>query len=156
MVNVNFDDALFSREQKLGIGVVIRDAQGAVLASLSKILCHIHSPFEVEGLAAASALQLASDLGFQEVILDGDCQVLVLALKHDSDFLSAYGIILDVVRLKARCFNKLHYFHVNREGNMVAHGLARFVLNVLYCNVWMKDVPPQFHSLVLADSDGIH
>ena len=39
---------------------------------------------------------------------------------------------------------------------MVVHGLARFALNVLNYNMWMEDVPPQFHSLVLADSNGIH
>ena len=64
MVKINFDCALFSKEQKLGIGAVIRDAQGAVLALLSRTLSHVYSPFEVEGIAAASALQLASELGF--------------------------------------------------------------------------------------------
>ena len=50
----------------------------------------------------------------------------------------------------ARCFSKLHYSHVKREGNMVAHVLARFVLNVLDYSVWMEDVPPQFHSCVVS------
>ena len=64
MVKINFDGALFSKEQKLGIGAVIRDAQGAVLALLSRTLSHVYAPFEVEGMAAASSLQLASELGF--------------------------------------------------------------------------------------------
>ena len=34
---------------------------------------------------------------------------------------------------------------------MFAHGLARFALNVLDYSVWMKNVPPQFHSFVLAN-----
>lgn len=59
MAKVNFDDAIFSREQKSGIGVVIRHAQEEVLASLSKILTQVHTPFEVETIATASALQFA-------------------------------------------------------------------------------------------------
>ena len=50
MAKVNFDGAIFNKEQKTGINVVIRDAQGAVLASLSRILPQIHSPFEVEAI----------------------------------------------------------------------------------------------------------
>ena len=151
MVKINFDGALFSKEQKSGIGVVVRDAQGEVLASQSRTLSHVYSPFEVKGMATTSALQLASELGFQEVTLEGDCQVLMHALKYDSPFLSTDGIILDAVRSKARCFSKLHYSHVKREGNMVAHALAHFALNVTDYRVWMEDVPPQILSFVLVD-----
>ena len=88
--------------------------------------------------------------------MEGDCQVLMQALKYDSPFLSTDGIILDAVRSKARCFSKLYYSHVKREGNMFAYGLACFALNVTDYKVWMEDVPPQIHSFVLADSNGIH
>ena len=88
--------------------------------------------------------------------MEGDCQVLMQALKYDSPFLSTDGIILDAVRSKARCFSKLHYSHVKREGNIVAHILAHFVLNVLDYSVWLEDVPPQFHSYVFTNFDGIH
>ena len=49
---------------------------------------------------------------------------------------SGIGVVL------ARCFSKLHYSHVKREGNMVAHVLAHFALNVSDYSVWMEDVPP--------------
>ena len=56
MVKINFDGALFSKEQKSRIGAIIHDAQGAILASLSRTLSRVYSPFEVEGMAVASAL----------------------------------------------------------------------------------------------------
>ena len=37
---------------------------------------------------------------------------------------SGLGVVM------ARCFSKLHYSHVKREGNMVAHVLACFALNI--------------------------
>ena len=49
---------------------------------------------------------------------------------------SGFGVVL------MRCFSKLYYPHVKREGNMVTHVLARFVLNVSDYSVWMEDVPP--------------
>ena len=53
---------------------------------------------------------------------------------------SGVGVVL------ARCFSKLHYSHVKREGNMVAYILALFTLNVSNYNTWMEDAPPQFLS----------
>ena len=63
---------------------------------------------------------------------------------------SGLGVVM------ARCFSKLHYSHVKREGNIVVHVLARFALNVSDYSVWFEDVPPQFHSCVFANFDGIH
>ena len=39
---------------------------------------------------------------------------------------------------------------------MIAYVLARFALNVSDYTVWLQDVPPQFHSCVFANFDGIH
>ena len=47
-----------------------------------------------------------------------------------------FGVVLE------RCFSKLHLSHVKREGNMVAHVLTSFVLNVLDYSAWMEDAPP--------------
>ena len=55
---------------------------------------------------------------------------------------SGFGVVL------ARCLSILHYSHVKREGNMIAHVLAPFVLNVLDYSAWMEDAPPQFLSFV--------
>lgn len=57
-------------------------------------------------MAAATALQFASDLGFQHVILETDLHVLVKALLDDTEFLSAVGLVLDDIRLSATFFNE--------------------------------------------------
>ena len=57
---------------------------------------------------------------------------------------SGIGVVM------ARCFSKLHYSHVKREGNMVVYVLGCFALTVLDYSVWMEDVPPQFHSCIFS------
>ena len=49
---------------------------------------------------------------------------------------SGFGVVL------TRCFSKLHYPHVKREGNMVVYVLALFVLNVLDYSAWIEDASP--------------
>ena len=104
--------------------MVIRDSEGMVLGSLSKQISQAYNPLEIEAMAVETALQFTSDLGFQHDILETDLLVLVKALREDREFLSIVGLVLDEIRNKVNFFNELHYSHVKREGNIVAHKLA--------------------------------
>ena len=53
---INFDGAIFKQENKSGIGVVIRDHTGAVMASLAQTVAPAMQPIEIEAVAAAQAL----------------------------------------------------------------------------------------------------
>ena len=129
--------------------------QGNVLASLSQVLPQLHNPLEIEARASSSALQLATDLGFNWVVLEGDSQVLMHALADDTPFLSTIGLLIDDVRFNAALFTNLHYSHVKRKGNMVAHSLACYALTISNFVVWIEDIPPLFVSTVLSDIAGL-
>ena len=79
-VKINFDGATFNDINKAGLGVVIRDSFGQVLASLSK---QIQLPFSsdlVEAMAAVRALSFTAELGFSRFILEGDLELIIKAL----------------------------------------------------------------------------
>ena len=56
MVKINCDGATFRDEKISGVGVVIQDDSGMVLASMSKQLPQLYSALEVEAMAASTAL----------------------------------------------------------------------------------------------------
>ena len=60
---INFDGAIFPVEKKSGIGVVIRDSRGLVIASCSKVVHQVLGASEVEAMAATWALSFAADVG---------------------------------------------------------------------------------------------
>ena len=64
LVKINFDGAIFSESNQFGIGVVIQDNNGAVLASCSEKIHQAYKPEEVEVLAALKAVSFALELGF--------------------------------------------------------------------------------------------
>lgn len=68
---INFDGALFSQEKRAGIGVVIRNEAGLVMAPLTQQIPLPSSVLEVETLAARGALELAIEIGVNRVILEG-------------------------------------------------------------------------------------
>ena len=65
--------------------------------------------------------------------------------------LSYYGSLLDDVHRCSCFFNELRYSHVKREGNKVAHNLARYVSCILDFVMWMEDGSPHFLSFDQAD-----
>ena len=48
LVKVNCDGARFAEENRAGIGVVIRNSEGLVLGSLSKLVPQAYGPLEIE------------------------------------------------------------------------------------------------------------
>ena len=150
-VKINFDRAVFSKDKFSGVGAVIRDENGLVLGSCSKHLPQAYNAVEVEALAAATALALAEDLGMQRVILEGDSLVIIKALREEEQFFSPVGLLLEDVRMLSLSFQKLLYSHTKREGNSVAHNLARYTNSIPDFLVWMEDVPSCIQSFVQAD-----
>ena len=77
---LNFDGATFAEDGIAGIGAVIRNDAGLVMASLSQRIPLPASVIEVEALAARRAMEFALELGFDNVTLEGDSEVLVKTL----------------------------------------------------------------------------
>ena len=135
-------------------GLILRDERGSVLASLSQNIPQVCRPLDIETLAASRALKFATELGFNKVVLEGDCEVLMKALKGGDQFLSTVGLVMDDIRDDANLFYQLRYSHVRREVNKVAHSLVRHALKITNFVVWMEDVLPPLFSVVRDDIIG--
>ena len=76
-------------------------------------------------MAASRALKFAAESGFNKVVLEGDCEVLMKAPKGRDQFLSTVGLVMNNIRYDANIFYQLHYSHVRRAGNKVVYSLAK-------------------------------
>ena len=77
---VNVDGTIFSEQRAVGIGVVVRDDQGRVAATISKRINEHLWAVEAEAKAFEEGLQLAKDIGIQDFILEGDSLIIHRAL----------------------------------------------------------------------------
>ena len=104
---LNFDGATFAEEGTTGIGVVIRNDAGLVMASLSQRIPLPTSIIEVEALAARRAMEFALELGFDYVTLEGDSEVLVKTLNAGGNTLAHYdNLTADILFLTSH-FSKV-------------------------------------------------
>ena len=87
------------------------------------------------------------EVGISEAVLEGDCQTVMQALKEGGSNLALVKpLILDALS-QSSSFTKLLYSHTKRDGNKLAHSLARHFINVDNYVVWMKDVPTHLFSI---------
>lgn len=69
---INFDGAIFPNLLLAGIGVVVRNSTGQVMAAMTQKISGISNSDHIETIAAACALDIARDIGYRNVILEGD------------------------------------------------------------------------------------
>ena len=155
-VKINFGGTVFAKDNKSGVGMVIRNDGGLVIASCAKKLLAAYSGGEIETMATAIALSFASEIGIKRAIQEGDSLAMIKALREDVSSLSPTGLLVEDVKALSHNFDKLLYSHTKREGNQVVHSLVRYAIDIPYFLVWMEHVPPQIHSVLQADLIHLH
>ena len=127
------------------MGAIIRNDNGLVMAAFSQPIPLPTFVETVEVLAARSAVCLARELNLDQVIFEGDAEVIIKALNNGGFSSSSFGHIIRDIKLLSSAFNKVSFSHTRRQGNRVAHGLARMACNFSTFQVWMEDVPPDLN-----------
>ena len=150
-MKVNFDKATFKDKNLVGLGGVIRNDRGLVMVAFTQTIPLPTSIEMVEVLAACSALGLAQELSLNQVQLKGDSEVIINALSKGGMDSSSYRHIIKDIKFLSSAFQCLSFCHTHRQGNKVAHCLARSTCKFSPFQVWMEEIPLEFESMYSAD-----
>ena len=148
---VNFDAALFQSINRAGIGVVIRDWRGEVVAALSMPTALASSVADLEALACRRALLFAAEKELQKVIFEGDSVSVMKAIVQEHPVLTSYGDIVDDIHDVASTFQSAQFVSVHRACNMVADALAKKAKGLAETREWLGDLPSDIAQLVVFD-----
>ena len=99
MFKVNFDRAIFREEQKAGVGVIIKDEHGKVIASMADGSSLPFSVDAVEAFAAKEALKFAQERGLSANVLEGDSKRTIDSLLCEDVSLAAIGHLIDEAKM---------------------------------------------------------
>ncbi|XP_030958373.1 tropinone reductase-like 3 [Quercus lobata] len=138
----NYDGAVFEEAGEAGIGVVVQNGNGEVLAALLEKIPYPGTVELVEILAARRAVQFIAELGMAQSIFEGDSESVYKALKSGDVGHSSIGQYVKDIMSISGLIRTFSFSHIRRQGNCVAHVLtkrARFAFPLL---VWMEHVPP--------------
>jgi len=150
-IKLNWDAAIDSNSNTMGLGLVARDFTGKVRAMMCNFLPYVTDPAVAEAFAARQGAILARDMGFQKVVLEGDSQVIVQALNSESVCAVAYASLVADTRTLLQTFPAWCVDFIRREGNVVAHHLARLAVSNRVFQVWVESFPDSVCDLVCLD-----
>ncbi|KAF5465429.1 hypothetical protein F2P56_015440 [Juglans regia] len=97
-LKVNFDATIDSKNQKVGVGVIIRDHNGEQMAACSEPNLLLSQPLIAEAAAMRKTIELCTDMGFNRVIIEGDAKVILEAVVNPDTCWIAYGQIIQDVK----------------------------------------------------------
>nr|XP_023927696.1 uncharacterized protein LOC112039084 [Quercus suber] len=140
-VKVNFDGAVFQESGEAGLGTIIHNDHGLVMATLTQVIPLLTLVEMVEVLAAQRALIFAKELGFDHVILEGESKIAVQAMKREGYSATSFGYIFSNIKVLSTHFKCLVFWHTRRQGNKVAHSLAQSACNFSPFCTWIEEVP---------------
>ena len=139
---LNFDASIFQDGENSGVGAIIQNDRGEVMAALSAKDPLVTGSEEVEIFACRRAVEFAVECGFSELVLEGDNQALMDALSTRKRLSSWLGHILQDVLCLLNRLSWVQVAFVKRSANNVAHVLARYAKDLVEDIVWIEDSPP--------------
>ncbi|KAF5470679.1 hypothetical protein F2P56_011176 [Juglans regia] len=140
-LKLNVDGAVFADGNKAGVGLVLRDENGKVVWAATKAEDAVDAPVTIELIAVLRGLQLCQPLGIPNLVVETDCLSLVQELQGTQESFSPNGNLIKDAKELMRHFPELQVQHVYRDGNRVAHNLARFAWIIDDIIMWWDSVP---------------
>ena len=138
---INVDGAVFMTQKAGGVGVVIRDNEGRLEAVLSRKIPVPMVEVEAEAKAFETGLLFAKDVGVRDVIPKGDSLVVYNALCNISTPPSSIVAVVQGIQDISGDFRSIGYSHVRRQGNLLAHILAKHASSIADYVTWIEENP---------------
>ena len=105
--------------------MLIYDSQGLAMVSLAWNVQLASSMVEMEALATTRAIELATELNLDRIIFEGDSTTVIKGLTDQVSNFAPLGFLIKETHDLVEWLNHVKFQHVIREGNIVAHNLAR-------------------------------
>lgn len=144
-------DAGFVGEGVVSFGFVIRDENGDVLVAATHQERAMWEANIAEAKAINYALRLALSEGFDEVEVETDCLQVVHILQMKKTSLSALSLVVNDALRTSELFRSISWNHVKRNGNVVAHLLAKHRPIELGDRIWVGGGPVFIEDAVADD-----
>ena len=123
-----------------GVGAIVRNSDGKVVAALCKALPSIYPAAWTEIFALEQGIFLAQQMAISKVIFESDAALAVQAVSQGSCDGEIGHIIHGILEAKS-FFSDCSFRHMNRAFNGATHKLAQFANWNSASHVWKDDFP---------------
>ena len=111
-VKINIDAALFPPQKKIGVGCIVRDAEGIMLSGFSKPITGNYTTKEAKALGVREALSWLKTKHWSFFILEMDSLQVFHDLLSSSIDNSYSSLIISYCKSLCSCISKVKFFFV--------------------------------------------
>uniref|UniRef100_A0A803Q1F8 Reverse transcriptase domain-containing protein n=1 Tax=Cannabis sativa TaxID=3483 RepID=A0A803Q1F8_CANSA len=148
---INSDVSLIDGQPGCGLGVIIRDHLGALVAAETVFVPGCLSVLLAETMAIRLALKIAEKWSLQKVCISSDNQVVIQALTGNARSNTDWGHLVVDCLLARKSFQNLSFIFSPKNCNKVAHCLAKWGRLCQVSEVWTKVLPDCAAACLKAD-----
>ncbi|KAK3218996.1 hypothetical protein Dsin_012966 [Dipteronia sinensis] len=138
---LNTDAALDVRLLRTGLGMVIRDHTGFVMASWAQRLEANYSPLVAEAMAIFRGITFAVEAGLVPIVVESDALAVVNLINAGDQIHAEIGLVVCDIRNLLKSIECGQVVFVFRMVNVVAHLLAKLALSLDEGRFWIEEYP---------------
>lgn len=142
-VKINFDGAYDARLFQSASGIVVRNREGDVLLSCSKIHQEVPSTFAAEAIACRKATHIGIKMKRSDIIIEGDSLSVIKKCKMERHEKSRIGAFIHDIKQETSRSKHLRFEHTPRSANGLAHILATETLKTQE-EIYLVEGVPRF------------
>ncbi|KAL9440285.1 hypothetical protein AB3S75_019028 [Citrus x aurantiifolia] len=142
-VKVNVEAAMDEQNNIAGLGAVIRNHRGEVVAAAANIVKSYGDVEMSEAKAALWGIQVPIKAGASSILLESDSKrVTVLINSKRSTLTELFWVIFDILEAK-KSFQNFKAQHVVRTCNTLAYDLTKLALRKSESCIWLDEFPAE-------------
>lgn len=149
-VKLNSDAAINKESGCMGLGWVLRDADGLFVAARAVPVRGTYLLKEAEALSVREALSWLKAMEIDNVDVEMDAQQVYHAI-HGDHLNSSFGSIVGDIKEAATLFGSVSFQFVNRSANRVTYAIAREAVSLSDCEDWHVNPPLIVYELLSLD-----
>ncbi|KAH9791678.1 hypothetical protein KPL71_003847 [Citrus sinensis] len=131
-------------QQRTGLGIVIRNPEGKVVAAAMKTTIFLDKVDFAEAEAIQFGLEIAEHAGCIPVIMESDSQEIVSLMSYKKSTRAEIFWVVAEVQDRIKSLKHVKVQYTPRNCNSVAHSLAKLALELNDFVYWVDDIPTQF------------
>jgi ribonuclease HI len=154
VLKINIDGSFLPCNNSGGWGFIIRDANGEPMGAGAGSIPQANDALQTEAIACLTGLQWAQSWGITRLQVETDSQLLLQAIKGESQNLAVNGHLFREIKYLANMyFNYFDVCYCPRTCNNVADVLASFGVNLGSDSpvIWLEEMPEFVKNLVASE-----
>ncbi|KAH9778879.1 reverse transcriptase domain-containing protein [Citrus sinensis] len=145
---VNVDVAIQMAGLKAGLGAVVRNSNGKIIAAAVKKVCFQGTVASMEAEAVLFGIQVAQQVEYLPMIIESDSTEVVELVWSRKSSLTEVSWTVEEIKQQLQISNASSLQFVPRKCNAIAHAIAKVALDFENSVIWLEEFPVQIMMLL--------